>query len=274
MFVSPASFWLTNTLVPVFSQGKPTTFQDVLYPSPYYLATEDWYNSTADGPWNEKRDGLYWAGSSTGGEAKQHSWQHLHRHRFVGLSNRADNRILLLNETEPNKWIQYEDTMATLSNLFDVKFTNLVQCDEDCNAAMEGHFHVSGHEDVSASYNSKLVIDVDGNGFSGRFYRLLRSNSAVLKQTLIREWHDDWLVPWVHFIPISMSMTELPEVVRYLSLDPQGRAVNEAIAAQGRSWAREALRKVDLELVLFRILLEYGRLMSDDRDNLRCCSGI
>jgi hypothetical protein len=29
---------LTRTLVPIFSQGKPSTFQDILYPSPWYPA--------------------------------------------------------------------------------------------------------------------------------------------------------------------------------------------------------------------------------------------
>jgi len=274
IFLSPASLSLTNTLVPIFSQGKPSTFQDLLYPSPYYIATWDGYDSTTDGPWSEKREGLYWAGSSTGGEANHHSWESLHRHRFVSHVNGTDNPVLLMNETSPDhgNWTTYPSTMSTVSHLFDVKFTTLYDCsDPACDAALKAKFRVAEHEDVSMSYSSKLVIDVDGNGFSGRYYRLLRSNSAVLKQTLIREWHDDWLAPWVHFIPISMGMEELPEVVRYLSLDPRGQAVSEAIATQGRDWANRSLRPVDMKLVLVRILMEYGRLLSDERDTLRCC---
>jgi hypothetical protein len=135
---------------------------------------------------------------------------------------------------------------SSLHDLFDVKFTNIVQCDtDDCADELPNHFPVGPGEDMSASLGSKLVIDLDGNGFSGRFYRLLRTNCAVLKQTILREWHDDWLVPWMHYVPVSMAMGEVGEIVTFLTRDERGHAVGQMIAKEGQKWANKALRLED-----------------------------
>jgi len=44
------------------------------------------------------------------------------------------------------------------------------------------------------------MLDVDGNGWSSRFHRLLISGSMVIKSTIYPEWHSDWLTPWVHYV--------------------------------------------------------------------------
>jgi hypothetical protein len=38
------------------------------------------------------------------------------------------------------------------------------------------------------------------------------------------------------------------------------------IADQGKSWAGTALRREDREVYLFRLLLEWGRIIDDNRD--------
>lgn len=35
----------------------------------------------------------------------------------------------------------------------------------------------------------KYVLDVDGNGWSSRFHRLLSGGSPVVKMTMFPEWH-------------------------------------------------------------------------------------
>jgi hypothetical protein len=46
--------------------------------------------------------------------------------------------------------------------------------------------------------------------------------------------------------------------------------VNEGwwIAEQGRKWTEIALRKEDMEIYFFRLLLEWGRITDDQRDVL------
>lgn len=43
----------------------------------------------------------------------------------------------------------------------------------------------------------KYFLDLDGNAWSGRFHRLLSSNSVVLKSTIFPEWYSGWIQPWV-----------------------------------------------------------------------------
>lgn len=42
----------------------------------------------------------------------------------------------------------------------------------------------------------------------------------------------------------------------------------ERIAEAGREWAGKVLRKEDMEIYMFRLLLEWGRLTDDRRDEL------
>lgn len=91
------------------------------------------------------------------------------------------------------------------------------------------------------------MFDIDGNGISGRYYKLLASKSAPLKQTLLREWHDDRLLPWVHYIPVSQSMTELPEMVMYFTSEA-GQKCAQEIAEQGQDWFSKAIRKEDMTI--------------------------
>ena len=42
----------------------------------------------------------------------------------------------------------------------------------------------------------------------------------------------------------------------------------EEIAEAGRVWAEKVLRKEDMEIYMFRLLLEWGRLTDDRRDEI------
>lgn len=45
-------------------------------------------------------------------------------------------------------------------------------------------------------------------------------------------------------------------------------AAGERIAEAGREWAGKVLRKEDMEIYMFRLLLEWGRLTDDKRDEI------
>ncbi len=42
----------------------------------------------------------------------------------------------------------------------------------------------------------------------------------------------------------------------------------EKIAEEGREWASRVLRKEDMEVYMFRLLLEWGRIVDDRREEL------
>jgi hypothetical protein len=162
-------------------------------------------------------------------------------------------------------WTTYQSTLGEMGDLFKANFSTFIQCDyRDCSEQRE-HFHEAPRDTLKDSYSYKILHSVDGNSFSGRLYRFLGSNSLVFVQNLFLEWHEDRLIPWVHYVPISIGMEELAETTRYLLKDPEGQQIAARIAKDSQDWSRKVLREVDMSAALFRILLEYSRLLQDDR---------
>ena len=162
--------------------------------------------------------------------------------------------------------------MTELNDTFLVKFSGFIQCDDsDCQA--EEEFFGKAAKDQNNDANAyKILYNLDGNSFSGRYYRFLKSNSLVFMEALFKEWHDDRILPWVHFVPISVGMEELGETARYLLEDEEGKQVAETLAMESKIWARRTLREVDLTAAYFRVFLEYARLLNDEREAMECCS--
>jgi Glycosyl transferase family 90 len=113
------------------------------------------------------------------------------------------------------------------------------------------------------------VLDIDGNGYSGRFLRLLMSNSVPVKMTVFREWINDWIIPWVHYVPAQQDeeFSDLPEILRFLTSE-RGDIIGKEIAEMGQKWTKQVITKESLRLWFLRLLMEYGRLVNDNRDNM------
>ena len=267
---SPDSLMITHSLVPIFSQCKPSIFNDVLYPSPYYqmqITSRD-YNETEDPSWDDKMDRMYWAGAGTGGYTTSKNWMKTHRQRLTMMTASDNGRYVnLLNRDGDGEWQPRMTTWSDISDMFYMRITGFCQCSEESCAAQQQRFE-SPKEPKSAALTSKYMLDIDGNTFSGRFYRLLKSNGAVLKHTAFKEWHDGRLIPWVHYIPVSSGAEELGEIMRFLLNEEEGREIGRSIAGQGKEWARKTLRMEDLEVVFVRVLMEYARILNDDRDSM------
>ena len=287
MLLSPESLSMTHSLVPVFSQAKISTFQDLLYPSPWYAAKYDMleYQEDEDRDWDEKENVVYWTGTNTGGHSTMENWRLFQRQRLTLMATDHSRPITLLKrDLEPHggknaphqaqNWQPVNSTIQEISHAFRMRISAVIQCEQDACDDQQSVLGVGPElkDDINASYETRYNLDVDGNGFSGRFYRLLRSKSAVLKQTLYKEWHDDWLIPWVHYIPVNMDLGDLPEIIRYLTQEPEGQALGKKVAEASREWAGRVLRKQDMVLVFWRLLLEYGRILNDNREMMNCCS--
>lgn len=274
LMMSPSVFRLIEGTVPVLSTGAPSTMGDILYPSPAYFEPEFQYTDTQDVDWDRKRNNLYWAGSTTGGVASSSgsytnsvsdSWHFYHRQRFVSLAQNLQRRQhSYLHET--SGIIHRVKTTFLNTHLFDVAFTRIFQCGWRQCRQQRAYFKTKSWANKDQAFRSRLVFDIDGNGISGRYYKLLASRSAPLKQTLLREWHDDRLVPWVHYIPVSQGMEELPELVTYLTSTESGRENAREIAEQGRDWFAKAFRDVDLSVYVYRLVLELARLQDPRRE--------
>ena len=254
-FDRPNAFNVVHDLFPIFSQSKLSSFQDILYPSPWYWAGRVNYEEEKDMPWEEKKDQMYWRGSTTGGFSRAGGWRRQHRQRFVKKINSLGTAYTMENTTSDG-WGTSEINRQEYKDLFNVTFSHVGQCDPgDCDAQRE-FFHVADRVPPDDAWNYKYLVDIDGNAFSGRFYAFLRSKSLIYKIALFREWHEEWIKPWVHYIPLSLKGEDYLESVRYFDAEQEGILQAPKMMMQGREWATNVLRNEDMEAWFFRLLLE------------------
>jgi len=84
---------------------------------------------------------------------------------------------------------------------------------------------------------NKYIVTVSGNSYSGMLKPALLSNSCVLRQdTLAREWYEDKMTPWVHYIPVQYDMSDLFEKISWVK---EHDLECRKIARQGRTFALE-----------------------------------
>ncbi|KAL9066120.1 MAG: hypothetical protein Q9161_007778 [Pseudevernia consocians] len=251
-FNRPNAFNIVHDLFPVFSQSKISSFQDILYPSPWYWSNKVAYDQSDDYPWDEKKSRLYWRGSTTGGFSRNGGWRRQHRQLFVEKINALDNTLVLENQSpEPGSFVEWklkERPRTDFKDLIDVHFAHVGQCDPgDCDAQKE-FFDIAKPDKQHDAWQYKYLLDIDGNAFSGRFYAFLKSMSLVYKMAVFREWHEEWLRPWVHYIPLGLKGDEYVESVRYFNNELDGKIQAPKLAIQGREWAGKVLRNEDFEV--------------------------
>lgn len=102
----------------------------------------------------------------------------------------------------------------------------------------------------SADASYKYLLDVDGNGWSARFKRLMSTNSVVLKSTIFPEWYTDRIQAWVHYIPIKADLTDLYDVMSFFKDGHDDHA--KEIAAAGKTWSKTFWRQEDMMSYQFR----------------------
>ena len=206
LFTSPDGFVLTNSLVPVFSRSKASSFQDLLLPAVDYdtRLTEGFYkeyNLDEDMPWEKKKSRLYWAGSSFDGYYQDSNWKNMQRVRFVKEMNNASRLVSLMRQDEKSgHWEAHNDTMGSLSKYVDVKFTVQEMCDDLICKEMKDPKNGlvwKEKEPPTKAYANRFVMDVEGHAFTERFRRFLSSKSLVFKMTMLQ----------VNILPSSSSIS-------------------------------------------------------------------
>lgn len=234
---SPESAKLTHDAVPILSPAKLSTFADIVFPSVWRFE-EGHDEDEVDPVWVDKRPQIYWRGSTTGGHAAGGSWRKLHRQALI------------------EEMLRHFQGQRDALN---VAFTDAIQCDDVACQEERQELPMAEREPRSEGWKHKIVLDIDGNGLSGRLYDLLRSNSAVLRYSFMREWHDERLQPWLHFIPLTSEASETREIADYFLNTERGGEILKTIADESKRWAERSLRREDMQLYLWRLLLEMSR---------------
>ncbi|KAH6690621.1 capsular associated protein [Plectosphaerella plurivora] len=276
--------------------------------------------------WKAKEDALVFTGIGSGGRGPESPWQHFHRQRLVDMLNstvvddiehRRRDRGATFDFPPLNIYNseRRRDSKlgAFLSRFARARFT-LFSCGDAATLTgspcdniapyvppppenpFAGPGAVSGapagYGLTLAHYNAKFLPIVDRErgegGVSARFRATLLSTSVPLKATVYAEWHDDRLVPWLHYVPLDNSFRDLYAVLDFftdgdaerdhrregylgkigLGRTRRGDKAARWIAESGRAWAARVLRRDDMRLYVWRLLLEWARVCDENRARL------
>ncbi|GKT62926.1 hypothetical protein ColTof3_10265 [Colletotrichum tofieldiae] len=268
--MSPAPAVFTKEPFPVFSQSRTSGFADILVPSPWNYDEKAAYSQDEDVEWESKKNTMFWRGSSSDGYAARGSWQGFLRARFVQAAN-AIQSVSRVRQDEQPAFANPKDEPD-----FDVGFVgDFAKCHrEDCASQRDTFWGVG----ASSSPKNKVafgehwryahLMDLDGAGFSGRFIPFLRSRSLVYRAGLFRTWFGERVHAWRHYVPVDARLHELRGLLWYFGAEDEGRRRAREIAEEGRAWAAKALRREDMRVYMFRLLLEWGRVVDDGREEL------
>ncbi|KAH0544768.1 hypothetical protein FGG08_001135 [Glutinoglossum americanum] len=294
--VCPISTRSTSRLFPLLGGSKLMTNSEILIPAPIYWEDDPRY-ATGDsrGKWGKKAPRVTWRGKASGGRDMADNWKAFHRHRFVAMTNASQIRRVESWAETPLNWV-HPSGIYNLSALkagrlgdwvesfADVTFTGFA-CPEREGAVCphtQPYFSIAKTSPLNQQFKSKYLIDIDGNSFSGRYRSFLLSSSLPIKATIFREWHDARLIPWKHFVPMDNRFGDLFGIMEYfLGWDGRkfgsgktGRRVKghdevaRNIATEGKEWAKRVMRKEDMLLYTWRVLLEFARVIDDRRERL------
>ncbi|KAF7798170.1 hypothetical protein EIP86_009387 [Pleurotus ostreatoroseus] len=285
------SDWRTiPVLFPVFSPAKAAGYLDIRIPSHYYYGQTRRYTYGWDPvnlelqpvdhmetPWERKNDKVFWRGASTGGGSSPPGFAgQYQRHRFVRMASdtSSTNRTVLFADPPGSSNYVYAEvpTSALNKEMMDVAFVKVVDSFNfpgGISALLRDHRFDEGGVNLGDHWKHKYLVDVDGMGYSGRFFSFLESDSVVLKATVYREFYEQWLEPWLHYIPLSPSYQEIYNIHAFFSGATEStlRAANSTtlqesparrrpvdgdrrlrrIARAGKQWKRTVGRRVDME---------------------------
>ncbi|EEH33084.1 hypothetical protein PAAG_04137 [Paracoccidioides lutzii Pb01] len=288
-FIEPISISTSQKLFPLFGGSKLPVNNEILLPAAMYFAENTIWSGDEQhgGAWALKANKLVWRGSATGGRNKEENWRGFHRHRFVAMVNATAVRLAETGQSPspnfalPNYNIYHlaqtgrDGHIADLLEKHsDAGFTDLVcfpdQKEPTCPYTSP-FFAISNSISMPDQYKMKYLADIDGNSFSGRYRGFLLSSSLPFKSTLYNEWHDSRLVPWAHFVPMDSTYADIYGLMEFFFGHDGGPGRDEVardIALDGKAWAEKVLRREDMKIYTYRLLLEYARVCDDAREKI------
>lgn len=263
----------SRRLLPVFGECKVNVNNDILFPANKYYDPDDAryvYDPTYDWDWADKDDLMIWRGVTSGGTNTPDNWSRMHRQRLVILTNSTiqrdkEARILREKPTEAKVYENFDHfNPADFAEKYtDIGFTEPYACYPNCDF-YNGVFSWKPQSSLGEQFKNKLLVDVDGHSFSGRWRAFLQSKSLGIKATIFREWHDSRLFAWRHFVPLDNRYDDLYSIMTYFlgvgsptdksaeagPYMPRHEFEGQKLAQQGREWADQVLRLEDIEVRL------------------------
>ncbi|RFU77809.1 glycosyltransferase family 90 [Trichoderma arundinaceum] len=269
-------------LVPLFGAAKTDEFSDIVIPLPKTRLEQP------DIKWQFARryDSLVWRGVLGEHALNNQALRGSHKYRLLHLAKAPysrDDVVMVLPTPGDHEKFGYERVSAAEANAvapFNLGVTNSTACSGSSCKLIEKAYGLRDDAAELLEYRYVLLTDED-DGPPQQVLRALRSNSVPLISSIFRTWFTERLMPWLHFVPIDPRYQALHTTFAYFSgtenrpkvngrdTSMQGRMADaEWIVQQGQRWVTKALREKDMEIYLFRLLLEWGRLIDDLRDDI------
>ncbi|ODO07250.1 hypothetical protein L198_00829 [Cryptococcus wingfieldii CBS 7118] len=255
-------------IYPVLAMCKTTLHADVLA-----VSMEAWTEDVEPDPaWEHKDDRMIWRGKTTGIFFREGvPWNISQRINLVQHTGQKEGTLPVLPPAlDSSSPVGYpvETPLGDLNDdLVDVAFVDhAIQCDDAVCDEIQENYHFGDRKTWAEGNGYKYLLDLDGNGWSARFKRLMTTQSVVLKSTIFPEWYTDRIQPWVHYVPLKASLTDLYDVLAFFRSSPSHDDLAKGIGQAGREWSLAYWRKEDMIAYQFRLFLEIARLMAPDRE--------
>ncbi|BEI86445.1 hypothetical protein CcaverHIS002_0607320 [Cutaneotrichosporon cavernicola] len=271
----PDSYPRPHTQVlPLFSLAKTSLNSDILI-----TPLDQFARPKKDWAWENKRDPrLYWRGSPTGISMmhKGVPWRDSHRWRLHLFANNAtgERDVLVPRLTAGSSVGLHTERMDAIARskwFFNMKLAGEpIQCDQADGTCDEMQEEISWakFDPPAAARASKFLLDIDGNGWSARFRRLMASNAVVIKTGIFTEWFAPHLVPWFHYVPSKLDFSDLDTIMAFFTGTPGQRlAFDEtarALGHNGKCFVQRMFRYADMQAYMLRLFLEYARVIAPD----------
>ncbi|KAJ7812697.1 hypothetical protein B0H13DRAFT_2144127 [Mycena leptocephala] len=201
-----------HDLYPILSSTRLTScFAEIVFPSLYYyLGARPGFEDNVR--WEDKKSQIYCCGptdrlprrtGTSGGALDRQTYHSFPRFRLIEKSLRRPDII-------------------------DAGITKLHNCNPDPNNPTHA---VSPEAENKAEYNVETPLQpleevYDGNSFSQQCFNLLRSGSLVFKSSTFSGFFDDWLKPYVHYIPVLPDLSDLEKKIMWaIENDDEARQI-------------------------------------------------
>lgn len=252
-FLMDSQFELvTSQLIPIFSHTSLSCYADLLIPGDdhfYHASLKEEPNPPTRLPWKERKDIVIWRGVSSGNTIE---WTEGSPY-MNGQRQRLVNYIQTLQRKNSTEGIT-----------FDVAFSGYTGCPPKICEEMRKIFGPESYMNKDLQYNYKYIIDIDGNGWTGRFLPALSEGSLILKAKFTKEFFHSYIRPNIHYLSIKTDYSNLLSQIHWArSHDNEVYEITKA----AKNMADNHLRVSDLQCYLSRIVLEYASLLQLDNDS-------
>jgi len=201
------------------SWQRKKNYENVCLLPDFYYTNNHGYTKFFDqgvSDWSSRRLEFYWRGSTTGG---------------------FNNTLDTLDSLPRYRLCQIA---ARRRPVTDVAFYSVVQAAPDgseqrIEERLREEDLLRPFADMGHFVERKFILQVDGNGNSWELVRKLRLGSCLLiGDSDWQLWHDQFIRPWEHFVPIKRDYSDLEEIIDWcLAHDDEARQ----IAENGRAYA-------------------------------------